>query len=143
MLDSINCWFNCEIVRFVYICCIYKAWKIVVIAIFAFKNSMTWKIIVIVIFASNIISFFSIFSQLALKIWKSSSWMIQKKHNLMTQLSVAFNFESLTSYDSRFSIWWLTANWMTMRFEFESIFIFLSFYLFAFYIEVDELTKDD
>ena len=30
-----------------------------------------------------------------------------------------------------------------MRFEFESIFIFLFFYLFALYIEIDELTKDD
>ena len=64
------------------------------------------------------------FYQFALKIWKSFSWMIQKKHDLIIQLFVVFNIENLISYNSRFSIWWLTINWMTMKFEFESIYIF-------------------
>ena len=97
------------------------------------NHSMIWRITVIVIFASNILSFFSISSQFALKTWKSSSWMTQKKHDLMTQLLVVFSIESLISYNSRFSIWWLTANWMTMRSEFESIHICL-FSIFLFHI---------
>ena len=50
------------------------------------------------------------FSQSALKIWKSSSWMTQKKHELMTRLFVAFKIESLISYNSQFSSddWQLT-----------------------------------
>ena len=120
-------------IKFVRKCCIHQIWKIVVIAIFAFKNFIIWKIIVIVIFASNILSFFSISNQSALKIWKSFSWIIQKKHDLITQLFVVFNIENLISYHSRFPIWWLTTNWMTMKFEFESIYIFL-FFIFLFRI---------
>ena len=37
----------------VFICCIHEIWRIVVIAIFALRNSMTWRITVIVIFASR------------------------------------------------------------------------------------------
>ena len=88
---------------------------------------MTWKIIVIVIFASNIHFIIHLdFYQSALKIWKSFSWVTQKKHDLMTQLFVAFSIENLISYNSQFSIWWLTINCVTARSEFESIYIFLS-----------------
>ena len=59
--------------------------------------------------------FFSIFNQSALKIWKSSSWVTQKKHDLMTSLFAAFNIESLISYNSQLSIWWLTIDWVTKR----------------------------
>ena len=82
---------------------------------------------------SHLLLFFSIFSQFALKIWKSFSWMIQKKHDLMTQLFAVFNIENLISYNLRISIWWLITNWMTMKFEFESIYICL-FFIFLFYI---------
>ena len=92
---------------------------------------MIWKIIVIVIFASNIhfIIHFD-FYQFALKIWKSFSWMTQKKHDLIIQLLAVFSIESLISYNSQFSIWWLTTNCVTTKFEFESIYIFL----FSFFI---------
>ena len=66
--------------------------------------------------------------QFALKIWKSFSWMIQKKHDLTISLFVVVKIESLISYNSQFSIWWLTTNWLTMNFEFESFFIFLFFF---------------
>ena len=81
----------------------------------------------------NISKFFLLdLYQSALKIWKSSSWVTQKKHDLMTSLSAAFSIESLISYNSQFSIWWLTADWLTESFEFE---FFLIFYSFTFYIE--------
>ena len=107
---------------------------------FRIEYFTTWKIIVIVIFASNIL-FFSIFSQSAIKIWKSFSWMTQKKHDLMIRLFVAFRIENLISYNLQSSIWWLTANCVTVKSEFESIFIFLFFYLFVSYIEIDELIE--
>ena len=113
---------------------------------------VTWKIAIIAISASEILkfekalwswpshpkSFFSIFSQFAIKTWKSPSWVTQKKHDLMIQLSAAFKIESLASYNSQLSIWWLTTNCVTVKFESESIFIFLSL---SSYAEVDELTK--
>ena len=48
---------SCIAVELVYVCFIFKAWRIVVIAIFALENFLIWKITVIVIFASNIIFF--------------------------------------------------------------------------------------
>ena len=90
-------------------------WKNIVIVIFASETFETWKSIVIVTFALEILSFISIHNQSALKIWKSLSWMIQKKHNLMISLSVAFNIKSLISYNSQFSIWWVTVDWMTEK----------------------------
>ena len=122
--------FATEIYRLVYsyvvfICCIRETWKIVVIAIFAFwydlKNHCDRDFRI----EYSIIHFD--FYQSALKIWKSSSWVTQKKHDLITQLFVVFRIESLTSYNLQFSIWWLTTNCVTMRFEFESIYIFISF----------------
>ena len=43
--------------------------------------------------------------QSALKTWKPSSWMTQKKHDLMTSLFAVFSIESLISYNSQLSIW--------------------------------------
>ena len=132
--------FATEIFKLMYSLCFFlKTWKIVVIAIFA-SNMLTWEIIVIVIFASKFFDlkkslwswsshrlFFSISNQFALKIWKSFSWMTQKKHDLMISLFVVFNIESLISYNSQFSIWWLTIDWMTKKSNFNSSFIFYSF----------------
>ena len=111
--------------------CFHEIWKIVVIAIFA-SNILfiIWKIIVIVIFAFVIVLFDSY--QFVLKIWKSFSWMIQKKHDLMISLFVVFKIENLISYNLQFSIWWLTINWITTRFEFESIYIFVFFIFLLF-----------
>ena len=112
--DSFVC-FAAEISRLMCVCFFFKIWRIAVIAIFASIswNFETWKSTVIVIFASEIIHLD--FNQSALKIWKSFSWVTQKKHSLMISLSVAFNIESLISYNSQFSIWWLTADWVTER----------------------------
>ena len=102
-------------------------------------SDMTWRITVTVIFASNIHSIIHLdFYQSALKIWKSSSWMTQKKHDLMTQLSAAFSIESLISYNSQFPVWWLTANCVTARPGSESIYIFLSFFFICRSRWVDE-----
>ena len=76
-------------------------------------SSEIWRSTVIVIFAFEIIHLDP--NQSALKTWKSSSWMTQKKHNLMTSLSAAFSIESLISYNSQLSTWWLTADWVTER----------------------------
>ena len=67
-------------------------WKIIIVVTFA-SNLLIWKNIIIVIFASKFV-FLEIFNQFALKIWKSSSWMIQKKHDLMISLFVALMIDS-------------------------------------------------
>ena len=94
-----------------------------------------WKIIVIVIFASNILLDLN---QFALKIWKSSSWVTQKKHDLMFSLSAAFNIENLISYNSQSRIWWLNSWLNDKKIEFEfQLFSILS----AFYTGIDELLE--
>ena len=102
----------------------------------------TWRIVVIAIFASNILSFFSIFSQSALKIWKSFSWVTQKKHDLMTWLFVAFTIESLNSYNSQFSSYdwqliddnkiWIWVNINLFISQYQSLYLSIR-------IEIDEL----
>ena len=94
------------------------------------RNPLVWRITVTVIFASNFILLDSY--QSAVKTWKSFSWMTQEKHDLMISLFAAFSIESLISYNSQLSIWWLTADWVTGRSNSSS---FLSFYFFIFYTE--------
>ena len=104
---------------------------------FRIRNLLTWKNhynrdfrieftdLKIVIFASIILFDFN---QFALKIWKSSSWMIQKKHDLMISLFAVFSIENLISYNSQFSIWWLTTDWLTKKSN--SSFFLFSIFLF-------------
>ena len=87
---------------------------------------------------SKLSLFFSIFNQSALKIWKSSSWVTQKKHDLMISLFAAFNIESLISYYSQSSIWWLTTDWMTERSNSSSSLFFI---FSTFCTEIDELSN--
>ena len=108
----------------VFICCIHETWRIVVIAIFALWNFMTWRITVIVIFASNILSFFSISSQFALKIWKSSSWLTQKKHDLMIRTVCCFRYRKLN---------FLIDDWQLIEWQWD---LNLSLYLLFFLLSV-------
>ena len=82
----------------------------------------------------NIIHFDSY--QSALKIWKSFSWVTQKKHDLMISLFAVFDIENLISYNSQFSIWWLTADWLTKR---SNSSFSLFFHLFIFHIGIEML----
>ena len=115
-------WFE-SLLKLYAVRCIYKTWKIIVIVIFA-SISLTWKIIVIVIFASNILFDFN---QFALKIWKSFSWMIQKK-TWFDDFAVCcfqyrmFDFVQFTIFDL------MIDNWLNDKeIEFEFFFIFLFF----------------
>ena len=58
--------------------------------------------------------------------------MIQKKHDLIISLFAVFSIESLISYNSQFSIWWLTIDWLTKK---SNSNFFLFFYFFIFHIE--------
>ena len=104
--------------------------------------SLIWRITVVVIFASRIVDLknhyrrdFRIehFSQFIVslreKSERTSSWMIQKKHDLMISLSAVFNMKCLISYNSQLLIWWLTIDLLTTKFESNS---FLLSYFFAF-----------
>ena len=99
---------------------------------FSHLNSLIWKITVIVIFASNIILLD--FYQSALKIWKPSSWMTQKKHDLMTRTVCCFqyrefDFVQLTTFDM------MTDNWLIDRKFWIRVTLYFLFFYFSHWID--------